>query len=247
MATQLRAFVEISRPELGAEVTLSESDTRHALSSLRLSLGDTLTVIDKTSGRSFEGEIVGSSIRAIVRLTKEISQRPSPSKLGGIIFGISKGEKNDLVVEKATEIGADNIILFQSAHSVVRIEDAISAKKKIDRWSKIAQAAAQQSKRLSVPKIILALNDNELLSAINHHAAAKNLKLLCSLIPEAVSITNNKITESTWVAVGPEGDFSSAEQSLLTANGFKPVTLGGNTLRAETAAIVAMGVVINSL
>ncbi len=247
MATQLRAFVDTPRPELGAEVTLSESDSRHALSSLRLSIGDTIIVIDKTSGRIFEAEIIQSANKAIVRLTKETTQTQATSKLGGIIFGLSKGEKNDLVVEKATELGAESIVLFQSTQSVVRIDDASSAKKKIERWSKIAEAAAQQSKRSSVPRIILALTDRELLTAIETHSSAENLKLLCSLLPGAAPIGLNKIKDSTWVAVGPEGDFSSAEQSLLISNGFKPVTLGENTLRAETAAIVAMAVVINSI
>ena len=247
MATQLRAFVDIPRPELGAEVTLSESDSRHALSSLRLSIGDTVIVIDKTSGRIFEAEIIQSANKALVRLTKETTQTQTISKLGGVIFGLSKGEKNDFVVEKATELGADKIILFQSTQSVVRIDDDTSAKKKIERWSKIAEAAAQQSKRSSVPKIILALTERELLTAIETHSSAENLKVICSLLPGATPIALNKFTESTWVAIGPEGDFSSAEQSLLISNGFKPVTLGGNTLRAETAAIVAMAVVINSI
>jgi len=247
MATQLRAFVDIPRPELGAEVILSESDSRHALSSLRLSIGDTIIVIDKTSGRIFEAEIIQSANKALVRLTKETTQTQTISKLGGVIFGLSKGEKNDFVVEKATELGADKIILFQSTQSVVRIDDDTSAKKKIERWSKIAEAAAQQSKRSSVPKIILVLTERELLTAIETHSSAENLKLLCSLRPGAAPIGLNKIKDSTWVAVGPEGDFSSAEQSLLISNGFKPVTLGENTLRAETAAIVAMAVVINSI
>jgi 16S rRNA (uracil1498-N3)-methyltransferase len=243
MATQLRAFVEISRPELGAEITLPESDSRHALQSLRLSIGDKIIVIDRNSRRTFSAEITATEKTVSVKIIQEIVEPHSASRLRGIIFGLSKGEKNDFVVEKATEIGAETIILFQSSHSVVRIDGARAAEKKLERWNKIAESAAQQSKRSSLPTILLALNEKELTALINNHASSDESKFICSLQAGAKKISEHQIPKSAWVAVGPEGDFSASEYDLFTAQGFNAVTLGPNVLRAETAAVVAMGVV----
>ncbi len=246
MATQLRAFVEISRPELGAEVTLSESDSRHAIQSLRLKNGDTIQIIDKISKKSFAATIVQAASTITARLDREIQDQNTQNRLRGIIFGLSKGDKNDLVIEKATEIGAEEIIIIQSEHSVVKIEDESNSQKKLARWARIAEAAAQQSKRNSIPKIYLLKNITELKSILDSPSFTNDSKFICTLTPSAKKLSQYSFGEHAWVAVGPEGDFSKSEIDYMTTLGFWHLSLGTNTLRAETAAIVAMGVIAST-
>lgn len=244
MATQLRAFVELPRPELGAEVTLSDSDSRHATSSLRLAPGSEIILVDKSSGRTFKAKITAIDKAVKAKITEELPQSTQKeSKLSGIIFGLSKGEKNDFVVEKATELGASHIILMQTERSVLRIDGPEAAHKKLQRWEKIAESAAQQSKRNSVPTVSLAVSKEELCQAFKNLILDSENKFICSLEPEARGISEFTVKTGAWVAVGPEGDFSPVEYSLLKSLGFQPITLGQNVLRAETAAIVAMALV----
>jgi len=244
MATQLRAFVEIPRPELGAEVTLSDSDSRHATSSLRLTTGSEIIVIDRISRRTFRAKITKLDKAVSVKLTEEIASAvQKESKLYGIIFGLSKGEKNDFVVEKATELGASHVILVQTERSVLRIDGPEAAQKKLQRWEKIAESAAQQSKRTSIPTVSLAVSKEELRGMLEKASLDSEEKFICSLETGAKSILDFTVNNGAWVAVGPEGDFSPTEYALFKSLGFTPVSLGQNILRAETAAIVAMALV----
>ena len=148
----------------------------------------------------------------------------------------------DLVVEKATELGVYAIIPFVSAHAVPRLDEA-KAKKRSERWAKIALSAAKQCGRTQVPQI-LPLGEFE---RFVRRSWEQTLKLFFwerergRTLQEIYETTSR--AKSVLVAVGPEGGFSFAEASRAREHGFELVSLGRRILRVETAAVSVMALV----
>ncbi len=240
MAPRFQAFVDVARLELGATALLSEQDSKHASKVLRLTVGDTITVVDNSTGRSFTSRIEKSNPTTEVRLIEELTEKRSNSRRSGILFALCKGERNDFVVEKATELGVSEIMIFQAERSIAQIKNE-DYEKKLNRWQRIAESAAKQSGRNSIPLVTIF---DSLSSSVKHLSLPKyssDTRILCSLSKD--SIHPSKLSEpkhGIWLAIGPEGDFTAQEESYLREHGFIPVTLGPHTLRSETAAIVAM-------
>lgn len=159
-----------------------------------------------------------------------------------LLFALCKGQKNELVCDWATELGCASIIFWQAERSVVRLKDERELSAKAARLTKIAQAAAQQSKQSRPPQI----NVVRSLSAAAQTLESKSvgLKLYCSLSPDAapvhalLSTLNNSV--ATAIVIGPEGDLSPEEETLLKSSGWLPVSLGKSTLRSELAALTAI-------
>jgi len=167
------------------------------------------------------------------------------ARLGTLAFALSKGPKNDLVCEKACELGAQRIIFWQAARSVVRLEPAKrEGAARLRRWLRIAEAAAKQSGRNSVPQVLLLRNSQELLAVLRDSYSPKDICLCCSLSSSAVPI--NKLERPPGLAhllVGPEGDLTAQEEETFIKYGFQLVSLGPFILRSETAAIAALGLI----
>lgn len=243
MAPRFQVFVDVARPELGVKVTLSESDSKHAATVLRLGTGDFVTVIDKNSRRAFHAKIERSSPQVTLILAEEILKKQSTSLLRGVLFALCKGERNDFVIEKATELGAEEVILFHAERSIVRIDKA-DYEKKTSRWQKIAESAAKQASRDTIPTVTIYDSINSATHHLNEPRYIQDTLLLCSLSIGAVHPSTLPFPKgNVWLAIGPEGDFTEREENHLKQHGFIPVTLGSHTLRSETAAIVAMSLV----
>jgi 16S rRNA (uracil1498-N3)-methyltransferase len=155
-----------------------------------------------------------------------------------------KGKKMDLVIQKATELGIHFIIPVISDRTVVKIED--KQKKKIERWKRIMIDASKQCGRSSVPGIC---PPERLDDFINKSEAPKKLclserggKPLREILMYPL-IKRMKIPASIILLVGPEGGWTDKEELDIMKNSFEAVTLGSLTLRAETAAIVALAMV----
>lgn len=239
-----RVFTTADKLEYGSEVELAPEDSRHLIKVLRLQEGTPLTLVSSPAGEEFNAVICDLSARQVkVRVIGRGNSRQAKSRVGTLIFALAKGSKNDLVCEKACELGAQSIIFWQAQHSVLRLNERDGAHK-LDRWRKITEAAAKQCGSTAIPQVSLALTIDSLLRQLSDLSQPDDARLVCSLSPEAKELrTLPAPSGKAHVAIGPEGDFSSLEERALIEAGFQPMTLGPLTLRCETAAIAALAAI----
>jgi 16S rRNA (uracil1498-N3)-methyltransferase len=221
---------------------LHGQELAHLRKVLRLVPGDRVTVFDE-SGWEHEAIIRGlTAQRGEIEILRSYqAERESPLRLT-VAVGLTKGEKIDFVVEKATELGAQTIVPFTSAFSVPKLDDKKIASR-TERWRKIALSAVKQCGRTRVPEI---LPLSEFKTVVSGDWPA-TLKLFFweneqrqSLYQAHAAHSN---VRSLLLAVGPEGGFTAQEAELAQSHGFEPVKLGPRVLRAETAAVAALSLV----
>jgi len=234
-----RFFVP-QRDVADGKARLQGGEFRHLQRVLRLREGDGVTLFDD-AGIEHEGVIVSLSPRvATVRITASATPaRESPVAVT-LYQGVPKGRKMDLIVEKATELGAVAIVPFVSAFGTSSVAAALS---KRERWQRIALAAAKQSGRTTIPEIGATLTFPEVVTA----ASAMQRRLLffenadASPLPPAAD--RGETIATAAVIVGPEGGLSSDEAARALNAGIAVCGLGPRILRTETAAIVALALV----
>jgi 16S rRNA (uracil1498-N3)-methyltransferase len=211
-------------------ITLSGDQARHLREVLRLKPGDEVYVFD---GLGHEFRCTVSNARrdsAELRIEAEVDPAKPESQLQlNLCVALLKGEKFDLVVQKATELGVTKVTPLMTRYADVHLRDAADAAKRLARWQRIAMEAAKQSGRAFVPEISLpvAFEDALQVEGTGVMFSERDGKELESL-PATTSIT---------ALVGSEGGWADEEIEAARARNFHIVTLGGRVLRAETAAI----------
>lgn len=221
--------------EPGMRITLGGSAASHVTRVLRLRTGQTLTLFNGKGGehaasidKSHGGEVI-VAVREHAPLERE---SPFPITLAQ---GVSRGERMDLVVQKATELGVSRLVPVLTERSVVRL-DAQQADRKSNHWRAIAIAACEQCGRNRLPDVALPTKLRQLL----HEPAGDRARLLLS--PDASRRIEDvpRPANGVTVLIGPEGGLSEEEQGDAQAAGFTAVHLGPRVLRTETAAIAAL-------
>ena len=226
-----RFFME---PPISDPVVITGEDARHIALSLRMKVGDTLTLCD---GEGKDYTCVIDSIDAsqvIANITETIPSATEPSVFVTLYQGVPKSDKFETVVQKAVELGVGAIVPVMMSRCVSR-PDAKSMEKKVQRWQKIAESAAKQCGRGIVPQVHASMDYNKAL------AEAKGTKILfyeCGGIP-LTEIIGSSMQEIS-VFVGPEGGISGQEYEAAIASGAKASTLGPRILRTETAPLAAL-------
>ncbi len=224
-------------------VRLEADEARHLRDVLRLKAGDEVYVFDG-AGKEFHCRVEDSR-RDIAQL-KVISEvdpaKPeSPLQLT-LAVALLKGEKFDLVVQKATELGVTRLVPVVTKLADIRLRDSSDAAKRVTRWQRIALEAAKQSGRALVPKITGPVSFESFIQ----DAANRELNRLMfseregQSIIEALKGTEGKVPAnpiSLAALIGSEGGWTNEELEAARQAGWTIVTLGGRTLRAETAAI----------
>ena len=218
-------------------LALNKEDEHHLLHVMRMRKDDEIEVV--IDGHLFLCRIKSTNpldiypvheIKSDVELEEDVT----------LLFALTKGDKTDLVVQKATELGVKNIALIQSERTVVRYEEK-DIEKKCQRYQKIMKEASEQSHRLVVPTLLGILNlknlPKEAFSDLNYVAYEKDAG------DTSQSFKNFAKGRSITILVGPEGGFSEDEINALTKQGFIRTSLGKRILRAETAAIYALSVI----
>ncbi len=211
-------------------------DARHISRSLRMRIGESLTVCD-TMGTDYICEIAAIE-EGLVRLNilEENENRTEPSVRVTLFQCNPKGDKLDTVVQKAVELGVAEIVPVISEHCVSR-PDSKAADKKRERMARIADEAAKQSGRGTLPSI------GEFISFKTCCERLQNFDksiLFYELGGKPIAEIVNKDTESIAVVIGPEGGFSKDEVDLALTNGAEVATLGPRILRTETAPLAAL-------
>jgi|ERR1043165_3518650 16S rRNA (uracil1498-N3)-methyltransferase len=214
-------------------VTLGPEETRHLRDVLRSKKGDEVYVFDG-QGREFRCAI--SAIKhdgAELQLEAQVGPAKPESHLQlNLCVALLKGEKFDLVVQKATELGVNKITPIITRYADIQLRDASDATKRVVRWQRIALEAAKQSGRAFVPEISLPVDFEAALNAdgLGVMFAERDGE---TLEPLARQSTPPAVT----ALVGSEGGWSDEEIEAARARDFHVITLGGRILRAETAAI----------
>jgi 16S rRNA (uracil1498-N3)-methyltransferase len=218
------------------QVTLAVDEARHLREVLRLKPGDQVKVFDG-SGNEYSA-IIEKAMRdsALLRLGDRVEPASveSPLRLK-LAVALLKGDKFDLLVQKATELGVNEIVPVMTKFADIRLHDSADASKRVARWQRISLEAAKQSGRASLPVIStpadfssVAGNEND--DALRVMFAERNGESLAAL-PTSVA------TQALTALVGSEGGWADEEIASAREHKWKIVTLGGRILRAETAAI----------
>lgn len=236
----VRFFVEAGSIE-GQTLLLTGENAQHA-KVLRLKNGDQILVCD---GQGTEGLCrIENSAGGALELSV-LAVRPSatePRVRVRIFMAYPKSDKLEHVIQKATELGAREIIAFPSARCVSKPDDK-SLKKKVERWQKIALSAAQQSGRGIIPTVRVLPS----YKAALEEARQDDLSILF-YENEAATTLHMALTRSPYGSVsiltGPEGGWEEAEVLQASAEGLTICTLGKRILRCETAPLCALSAVM---
>jgi 16S rRNA (uracil1498-N3)-methyltransferase len=235
-------------PECIASPTISITGDllSHLRDSLRITVGEIVLFGDGARHR-YRTEITDVSKRAITGRILETIQE-SPRHTPRLILGQSllKGEKMDWVIQKAVELGVDELVPVESRHSVVQLR-ADRVDSQIARWQRIALEAAQQSEQWRVPAIAPPQSLAALLKDRMPGTATLMLaERLNGRSLQAVALPQD-VTGSVLMLIGPEGGWSREEREHAEQAGIQSITLGPHILRAETAAIAVMSIVQSRL
>jgi len=231
------------------QAIISGDDAHHIINVMRANIGDHI-ILCTCDKKSYLVEII-ALCKAEVR-TKLIETKEENIELPisvTIAQGIPKGNKFDLVIQKATECGASGFVPVAMKRSVAKI-DASKASKKVERWQKIALEAARQSHRQVVPNVHMPVDIKGLLAMEPEFDAC--LFAYEEFDTDSKHELANAIAQFTagmcvLVLIGPEGGIDASEVELLTNAGFSAVGLGPRILRTETAPIYVMSVLSYAL
>jgi 16S rRNA (uracil1498-N3)-methyltransferase len=230
--------VHVAEPlSAGRRHTIEGDAANHIARVLRLEPGDALTVFD---GRGGEYAARIEAIRkgaVIVELQeRSASSRESPLALT-LAQGVSRGERMDWVVQKATELGVSRIVPVLTERSVVKL-DARQAERKRAHWQGIAVAACEQSGRDRIPEVSVPIELHGFLHGVD--ARATRLLLSPTGTQSVKDLQAPAPDGGIIVLIGPEGGLAETEQRAALAAGFLAVRLGPRVLRTETAAVAAL-------
>lgn len=231
-----------------SRVTLAPEEARHLRDVLRLKEGDEVFVFD---GEGAEYACVvaerGNGKNAAAKLeVRGRVEAASPESVLSLTLALAllKGEKFETVVQKATELGVVRIVPVATTRADVRVRDGADAARRRMRWQRVALEAAKQSGRARVPHVEELMAFDALL--INLSSSEKELRVMFAertggKLLDVIGEWRAGNFESLTALVGPEGGWTNEEIESAAKAGWRIVTLGGRTLRAETAAITVTG------
>ena len=224
--------------ESAASAAVTGPDAFHIIRVLRLGPGARITLADG-HGRIFAARISGIGPDAVhVRLLGPAGREACPLRVT-LVQGIPKGDKMDLVVQKAVEIGVSRLVPLVSSRTLVRPQGG----QKLLRWRRIALEAAKQSRRGIVPEVLEPRTMEEVLDLFTPDSVV--------LLPWEQEdgrglgeVLAGAAPGEVFILIGPEGGFAASEVALARSRGAQPVSLGPRILRTETAGIVALALTL---
>jgi 16S rRNA (uracil1498-N3)-methyltransferase len=216
---------------------LTPGQARH-VAVLRLSPGAALELFDG-GGRRFRAELTDGGVRVLEELPREPGRRADLV----LVQALAKGEKMELVVQKATELGASRIVPLSAERAVVRLEGERGASR-AERWRKVAQEAARQCGRSDVPRIDEPSTWAEVFASLRSEPERRGVLLDPDERDLRLSAAVRGATR-LLLAVGPEGGFSTVERDRALREGMVAASLGPLILRTETAGLAALAIALH--
>ena len=232
----VRFFVdpeELSREE----IILTGENAQHA-KVLRLKSGEEVLLCDG-AGKEALCRVLENDVLSVIDRRESVTE---PAVRASVYMAFPKGDKLEHVIQKATELGAYEIVAFPSARCVSR-PDEKSLKKKMERWQKIATSAAEQSGRGRVPCVIVL----DSYKAALERASQSDVAILFYENEQATTLKmalNDKVFSSISFLTGPEGGLEPKEVEQALAAGLQVCTLGKRILRCETAPLCALSAIM---
>ncbi len=233
-------FVEPSQIN-GNRIVITGSDVNHIRNVLRMKIGEEIAVSNGIDGKEYRcgiEEYADDAVLCTLRFIKEDGIE-LPSKVY-LFQGLPKADKMELIVQKAVELGAYEIIPVAAKRCVVKLDEK-KATGKANRWQGIAEAAAKQSKRAVIPQVHPVMTMKDALG----YAGNMDVRLIPYELAEDMEHTRELLRQiqpgqSVAIFIGPEGGFEESEIQAALKAGIEPVTLGRRILRTETAGFTVL-------
>ncbi len=232
------SFRRFFTDKISERVTITGEEFTHAVSVLRIKEGEDVIICDN-SGLEYFAKIekINKKDFTAVVYGKAKSQTEPKNKVT-LIAGYLKGDKTELAVQKAVELGVSEIVVFSSEFS-----SAFMNENKLSRLNRVSVEASKQCGRAVAPKVTYA---EDLTTALDFAKSFKN-KLFACEFAEKNQADFSSLSGETAIVVGSEGGFSQREYELALEKGYTTVYLGKRILRAETACIALTAIIMHSL
>jgi 16S rRNA (uracil1498-N3)-methyltransferase len=228
------------------QLVISGDDYHHVVRVMRMVVGDKLICVND-AGKSYTctiAEITDKNINCnVVECNDGSTELPIRVTIAS---GLPKGDKFEWIIQKGTELGADQFVPFTAARSIVKWDEK-KADKKVERWQKIAKEAAEQSHRNKIPTVHSPRSLNALIEASKNYdcklIAYEEESRLGEASVLAQSLRNLEENNTLLVVFGPEGGLDQKEIEQLQKHGFQTCGLGPRILRTETAPLALLSAV----
>ncbi|QDE40721.1 16S rRNA (uracil(1498)-N(3))-methyltransferase [Luteibacter pinisoli] len=220
----------------GQEIILPSQAGEHVARVLRMQAGDPVVLFAGNVAVEFDATLSAVGKREVVALVGEarVLDNESPLELT-LAQGVARGEKMDLIVQKATELGIARIVPIITERSEVKL-DAARAEKRLLHWRAVAASACEQSGRAKVPVVAPAVALGAWLASLDDAGPVR-----LALLPEGdTRPADLALAGPAIVAIGPEGGFGERDRAALAAARFTGLKLGPRILRTETAGLAAI-------
>ncbi len=240
----------VTPEQVGAStIRIEGGDVNHIRNVLRMEPGEQITVSTGEDGMEYRCEIrelSGDCVTAKI-LQVEEADTELPSRIC-LFQGLPKGDKMELIIQKAVELGVFEIIPVATKRAVVKL-DAKKEEAKRRRWNAIAESAAKQSKRRIIPQVRPAMSFAQ---AVQCAAAGYEKRFIPYERAEGMDETRRLFRalqpgETVALFIGPEGGFDEQEIALAKEHGIVPITLGRRILRTETAGMAVLAALMLQL
>lgn len=226
------------------DIIITGDDVNHIRNVLRLKIGDKIIISDG-EGLDYQCSISDINTDKVIASIEDIFKNASELPVKIVLFqGMPKSDKLELIIQKAVELGASEIVPVITKRTVVKIEEK-KAGKKLDRYNGIAEAASKQSGRGIIPEVKPFMTFKEALE----YAKTMDMNIIPYEEAEGIEYSRGVINDikekrSLGIFIGPEGGFAKEEVSSAMEIGAKSITLGKRILRTETAGLAVLSIIM---
>jgi 16S rRNA (uracil1498-N3)-methyltransferase len=229
-----RFFVDSIR---GGQAELRGEEARHLTRVLRVEAGQHFEISDNTA--VYLAEVAEARGDRVVFRVESPIESPDPPVRVTLCASLIKFDRFEWIVEKATELGVERLLPVEAARTEKGLFEA--SRKRSERWERIARESSQQSRRTRLPEILPAARFEAVLAT----EAETRLFLEEATAPPLLQVLPERIV-SAALLLGPEGGWTDRERELAAGSGWISVSLGPQVLRAETAAVAALSVLLSA-
>lgn len=223
-------------------LTITGPEVNHIRNVMRLKPGEEISVSIGGDGKEYRYGIESYTEDSVLCRLRFVKDKEVELPVKVLLFqGLPKADKMDLIVQKAVELGAAEIIPVSMERCVVKL-DAGKAARKTARWQTIAESAASQSRRSIIPGVLAPMSMRE---AVEYAKAQTEVRVIPYELQEDDGsvkqyLESLKEGQSVSIFIGPEGGFTPAEVELAKEAGIRPISLGRRILRTETAGLAIL-------
>ena len=223
-------------------LTITGPEVNHIRNVMRLKPGEEISVSIGGDGKEYRYGIESYTEDSVLCRLRFVKDKEVELPVKVLLFqGLPKADKMDLIVQKAVELGAAEIIPVSMERCVVKL-DAGKAAKKTARWQTIAESAASQSRRSIIPRVLAPMSMREAVEYAKEQTEVRFIPYELQEDDGSVKqyLESLKEGQSVSIFIGPEGGFTPAEVELAKEAGIRPISLGRRILRTETAGLAIL-------